>query len=441
MVIRKKRKIIKHKQRKHDTSWYLCLIYYTLLNSMGFFVGDTKIGVILITSLVVLMLIHYLIIHKWKIEFAKHQNYLIVYLILFSTYCLLSATWAVNQGYAAKQGINMFEISFATIVIYLLFQSKNSIDDLLEIIMYGGLLFCLVVALFYGPVGLVQLFLTGGRVSEIANANSLADYCLFSALSAVYFIVRYKRKKLIFLLIPIAFMTILAGSRKVLISIVAAILLFFLLNALGDKNKLRAFIKIFSAIAITGLFILITSLIPSLHFIFERIESMLDTFLGNSKTDSSAMVRLQLQEIGLSLFKKHPYFGIGIDNAGIYGGIAFGFEKYYMHNNYVELLADIGIIGTLLYYSIYIVILLKMLWHHKFHDYQFNIMLTILLVHLFLDIGNVSYIDKTTYIYLIPMWVKACNLSSQKESSKRVKRVRRIKKIMVSNILMEPDNL
>lgn len=407
------------KKRKHDASWYLCLIYYTLLNSMGFFVGDTKIGAILIISLILLMLLYHLIKNSWRIKLIKGQKYIIVYLIVFSFFCLLSAKWAVDRNYAITQGINMFEISFATLVIYLLFQSKDSIDDLLEIVMYGGLFFCLIVALFYGPVGLAKLFIEGGRVSEIANANSLADYCLFSSLAVVYFYAKNKNKKILWLLLPLGFMTILAGSRKVLISLIAAILLFSFFNSLGDKSKIKTIVKILGALLFVGAAIYIASLIPSLHFIFVKVESMIDTFLGKDTSDSSTITRLRLQEIGIEIFQKHPYFGIGIDNAGIYGGIAYGLDKYYMHNNYVELLADVGIVGTLLYYSIYIIMLAKMLIHRRFHDRQFNILLTILLIHLFLDIGNVSYIDKTTYIYLIPIWIKACSLKKQNKAHKK----------------------
>jgi hypothetical protein len=61
-----------------------------------------------------------------------------------------------------------------------------------------------------------------------------------------------------------------------------------------------------------------------------------------SVTESSAGDRLELWGIGLSMFRTHPWFGIGygkfIENSGEYGLTA--------HNSFVLCLAELGLMGT-----------------------------------------------------------------------------------------------
>ena len=66
--------------------------------------------------------------------------------------------------------------------MYLAFQSEKDVDGLLELIMYGGYIFAIIVAVFYGFSGLMGLFRAGDRISTITNANTIGNYTLYSAL-------------------------------------------------------------------------------------------------------------------------------------------------------------------------------------------------------------------------------------------------------------------
>ena len=70
-------------------------------------------------------------------------------------------------------------------------------------------------------------------------------------------------------------------------------------------------------------------------------------------------------------------------------------------NNFIELLADGGIIGFALYYSIYAFLLIRFIMIRDFRNQQFNICATLLVVNLIIEYGAVTYIYKHTYMFLM----------------------------------------
>ena len=58
----------------------------------------------------------------------------------------------------------------------------------------------------------------------------------------------------------------------------------------------------------------------------------------------------------LGLFYQSPITGVGVNNPSVYTFFLYGKENYYLHNNYIELLAGtgiIGLIGVLFYVFVY----------------------------------------------------------------------------------------
>lgn len=396
-----------------DLIWYICLIYYSVLGSMGFLIGESSWGGILLIILILLIFIAYVINNHLIISINRSLKFIISYLMLFTIFCFLSSLWASNSVYAVAQAQNMFEIFVATSIMYLAFQNEKDVDELLELIMYGGYIFAIIVAVFYGFSGLMSLFNTGGRISTITNANTIGNYTLYSALISFYYISKKKNRWLIVTLVPLLFILVLSGSRKVFIALVVGVLLYFVFNSIGKGKGIPIVFRIsFIVIGLIAI-VFVLSRVPALDFVFARINAMLETISGKNLSDSSTRVRLQLQEIGLSLFKEHPFLGIGIDNAGIYGGQAFGMTKYYLHGNYIELLADVGLIGTALYYSIYCIMLFRLIKYRDFTDREYNICFTILIIRLILDYGTITYSDKASYIFLIMLWSKTCGMKQK----------------------------
>ena len=120
---------------------------------------------------------------------------------------------------------------------------------------------------------------------------------------------------------------------------------------------------------------------------------------GIGKIDSSTITRFNMIRVGWKYFIEHPLIGCGIGNSRYIVGEALG-KFTYFHNNFIELLASVGIFGFISYYSIYA----YLLWNLykifiKDNNTKALILFVILLVQLMLDFGMVSYYSKMTYVY------------------------------------------
>lgn len=83
---------------------------------------------------------------------------------------------------------------------------------------------------------------------------------------------------------------------------------------------------------------------------------------------------------------------------------------YYAHNNYVELLVDCGIVGTLIYYSLHIKLLWTGILNWKKMDKEQLMFLGMLLSMIICDYGMVTYFDIFSQLMLVLVYVSFSNL-------------------------------
>ena len=179
-----------------------------------------------------------------------------------------------------------------------------------------------------------------------------------------------------------------SGSRTSLIVLVLGAFGFFIITAENQLKVLRNIIAV-----ICGMVVLYFAImrIPSLYNIIgNRMERLFSFVSTGTAGELSIGWRQQMIEYGLTLFKRHPIFGVGIDSFRYYYGVegTTTFHSTYSHNNYIELLADGGLIGFALYYSVYF-IGLRGYFHSKI-EYK-NCLLLVLIVMLIGDWSTISY--------------------------------------------------
>ena len=133
--------------------------------------------------------------------------------------------------------------------------------------------------------------------------------------------------------------------------------------------------------------------VPSLYNVVGiRLEQTLLQIEGGNdvKVESSMFVRYGLITYGLEWFKQRPILGYGANNFRVMSDQTYEFlgMNFYAHNNYIELLVGVGIIGLLIYYWGYIVIISKSI---RIWNFYTKLALTLIIISLFIDIANVSY--------------------------------------------------
>ena len=127
-----------------------------------------------------------------------------------------------------------------------------------------------------------------------------------------------------------------------------------------------------------------------------RIESMFGFLLGAGTEEGSINLRNTMIEYGIEWFKSKPILGYGMDNYRVLYGASTGWTTY-SHNNYIELLVGMGLIGTVIYYSFYFVCIRYGLRQKSLLSKYF---LGILLILLISDYATISYDNFTTQLLL-----------------------------------------
>lgn len=233
----------------------------------------------------------------------------------------------------------------------------------------------------------------GGRFSGITpNPNSLAIMLIFSIFLSLYVLdERYQfSKKLMYL----HFANILLGiytifltqSKKGLIFSFLIILLFLLLRFSIKKIAITSIICICVIYLVTQLGFFSSVIENSLT----RFSNMLAALQGmETSHGNSTQVRLEYINAGLEGFYERPVLGHGFDSFNYY-------NRGYSHNNLVELLFCMGIIGTIIFYTIHMSLLTKII-RHKLPKSLFALLIIIVLM----DTGLVSYSYKGTMIMLL----------------------------------------
>lgn len=196
---------------------------------------------------------------------------------------------------------------------------------------------------------------------------------------------------------------VITASRQAFI-----VLLFGLYLQTFFKLKWKSFpTLLFKSIILFALFAIITIITFKLSFFSLQLERLLE--LGNffTKTEDlthSDWERMVMIEEGWKQFFKTPFLGIGIDNGKI---IAYSIVNhyFYLHNNYIELLVDVGICGFISFYLIYGYLGYRI--YHLRHCWDENIKLVITLCLMFLiaDWSRVSYYRKDILIALIICYI------------------------------------
>jgi O-antigen ligase len=203
------------------------------------------------------------------------------------------------------------------------------------------------------------------------------------------------KRKYLLLICLFAFNITLSGSRTGFIALLAGLLLIYILkNGLKRIYKSILFIFVFTF----SLYHYINSSLPG-SAIFMRL---VDGFSGRTVIGDGFNERMYFIDIGLSMFYQKPIIGFGIGGFGSYLGLVGHANQTYSHNNYIEILSCMGIIGFVLYYSMYFYILKNARNNLRLKCNYAILALTIIMVLLISEYGSISYNSLTV---LIPVFI------------------------------------
>lgn len=235
----------------------------------------------------------------------------------------------------------------------------------------------------------------GERLGEsvTGNANSFSALLMVAAVFSAWLSIykKNKREKLFYVasLLFLLFLMGISGGRKTIIAVVACFIWFLFIKDI--KNGIKT-IKNIMIIGI-GVYLLYLALtrIPVLYeAIGQRFESLFSFMGGGSSQVNSDNIRKRLIIIGIEGWKDSPIIGNGFDTFKYYNREITG-HFYYAHNNYVEMLFDLGLLGFAYYYWFIIRLVSKFLKYVQLNRELMALGIGIIVEIFVHDIGGISY--------------------------------------------------
>ena len=331
---------------------------------------------------------------------------------LFIIMCLISVVYSINEDLVITKVQTLF------LILIFIFSLINYIDTdrkffrVINYFIYSGFIASLYI-LFSSDF--TQLTRFG---SELGNVNAIGLIIGISLLFGIGKIMYDKNYIRILILVPMIITILLTGSRK---SLLLILICFFIVYYFKNNDRLTNKIKIF----LTGIILFLSSYyvvmeIPLFYQIIgHRMENLFSFFTENGTAEVSLNTRSQMISFGFEMFKSNPLWGYGIDNYRMLFGIEF-YTQAYSHNNFIELLVGVGVIGTLLYYYSNLVVVRELYAIKKEREYNtlYYTLFAIIIGYLFLGISLVYY-DSKHFSIILALGSVASRLKST--SNKRSK--------------------
>lgn len=405
----------------------LITLFLVLSLTISFAVGQTSHvgGIILFVLLGIIMLL-YLFSNKGKIpiEFSNINIYMIGLIFTLFTTSLV----ANNVNIALHRTIDIVKIFFMMFVFLCCFKKLNNVNPILKIIMWSNYLVVFYFIYMYGLGDILHTIILKSRVSnDLINANTLGLCAAQSIILTIYYMIYEKKYLLVGLTIPSLMVMVASGSKKAFILLLGSIVLMYILKSNKKKEIQRK--KIIITLALLFLATLVISTLPIFDGIVDRFEKLFLALSSSGYGDSSSLERINLIKIGWKLFLDNPIVGVGINNPQLYTYPIYGIKGYYLHNNYIEILAGSGILGFVAYYWIYVFLIKRYIKYMDLTDKYFIIAFVFMIMFLLLDMGQVTYERKFTYFYLI-FFYKTIELMIKKEGSENSEFNKKNKKIL-----------
>jgi len=328
----------------------------------------------------------------------------------FTSFCLISVIWSYDKSAALIKCFTLVQLMIMFILLYNYVKKNNKVRYVIWTLCVTGTLFAIYIVHYYGLSAYIYGITHGLRMGrDITNVNKIGMILSITALIGVWYVYYEKRKAAWFTIIICVLVSFGTGSKTVILSLLIGIFTFFALKAEGIK-KIKSVVQ--AILLITLLYNLMR--LPAFDLIRHRMDYLMMLFINYGETDSSTVARLELIKAGLNAFFERPFTGVGIGN-GIYIAQAAVGKLYYLHNNYVEMLASLGLFGTIIYYTWYI-FPLRRLWirSKKERDSIACLVMTMLVVKIFMQIGTIAYTDKLSYIIIMLFFITAEEIKTKR---------------------------
>ena len=320
--------------------------------------------------------------------FILKDSGFISWFLSFMALCILSLTWSLSASTGAVVVTNLLVYLLIFMILQFSVNSGFGLDKILVCLFVSRLInvIYIIMTVDIAALGHVQL---GADLIKGWNGNEIAYMAVEGALIGIYLLFEKRTiSKAIFFastIVLFTFVTVNTGSRTAFVMLLAGVILYVYIK---HPTKIMRNIIITLLLLYVAFYIIMN--VESIYNVLgSRFEGLFALISGEGNVDSSANIRDTYIKNGIQWFSEEPLLGYGVNNYKVLNNAAMGHPTY-AHNNYIEIAVNLGIIGLVLYYSIYVVLILRLAKSLKNNSLN-AFLLALLLTSLIRQYGSVCY--------------------------------------------------
>jgi len=326
-------------------------------------------------------------------------------LALFASYTMVGALLAKNLAAFLTSEATLLQIYILVVIIYEVCRSDKA-SSLLMRVFVGAVAAASVLTVlgvnYYSPNRL------GG---VLGNPNTYGATLFFAIALAIYLLstgVRKRERVLLIAIIPwLAWNVLLSGSRTAMLGVAVFVATLYLLYA---RRKMLARPARTLAIGV-----LLVGMVVGAVFCFSqdatmqrRLGNLWQTLVSGGKqvVGSGLETRYQFIQAALEVWQDHPFLGVGT-NQFRFHAMGYNPDLYttYAHSDYAEILADFGVVGFILYYTVFVFLVVRVLRlrarkRNTREIWRIEVIAAFLTAYFVMELGYVWYYDKASWIVL-----------------------------------------
>lgn len=370
----------------------------------------TIVAALLLFSAVGLRLIFGLT-ESTKLTFRFKQFYFFLWYVAFFSYVFASLFWSADFNIAFYTIRNVLHSALLLLAVVCYIDSEQKYLRFIKFYL-AALFYTVLRLLMYAPTTLFNAHYNDYTMDLMRlNNNTLAANLVFGILAAFFLYNKTKNKLYVILISLFYYVILMTNSRQGVVMPIFGLFIF-----IGLKN---GFSKMYKTIILLIIIILLFITYLNSNMVgAQRIRVLVNGFVYGTTPDNSFNDRMYFIGEAANMFEQKPIFGHGAGGFGIY------IDKYgtspnqhlytnltYAHNNYLELLSGLGIIGFLLYYSAYLKVFMSALKESlKSKNIYAIFATTIISVFIVYEYGRVTYCYwyYIVFIYLAYYPMKIC---------------------------------
>lgn len=279
-------------------------------------------------------------------------NSITAWFLTFLGFGFISCWWASSVTDAMFYNNTFIQMVGCIICLSNRIKSRDDIDTCLKLIVYSMVYSALILAIKtpFEDWGTERIGSALGL-----HANDIGMRFAIGVIVALYLAFSKKMYFNYAFVVIFSAIAMFSGSRKGTLMCIIAVVIYPLLtyakSKTGNDFAKLLFQIVFAIVALFVIYRIIVSVDVFYDVVGFRLEAMVDSFKGDKSADSSMAERQFFIDKAKLLFKEHPVLGYGMNNFKTFMVEINYSHQAYSHNNYLELLSTLGLVGFSIYYS------------------------------------------------------------------------------------------